>query len=125
MLNLRTTLAALVLAVATTGQLDAEEVATLHNRSSYTVYFYLRWTNIPRESVRLKLAPGETLTNAGPDGARFFVRFDETPLTPLISPAEERHAQLYTLRTYTPGPGRVSSFVNSPYEAGVVGLLTN
>jgi hypothetical protein len=84
-------------------ELNAAEAATLVNASSRNVELSAKWSNLPYESPKIVLAPGERRHFSGPDGAALYVRFNSTPG---ILPARERSYRVITaggVAPYHPG----------------------
>ena len=74
----------------------AAETATIVNQSDLSVEYFLKWSNVPFESGKLVLAPGEVRSVSGPDGARLDIRFNSTPGG---GPPREVRYQVVTVRS--------------------------
>ena len=86
----------------------ADESATIVNNSKKNVEFFLYWSELPRESGKIVLAPGESRTTNGPDGAVLKMRFNSTPGQ---LPPRERVVQVITANVNDPHhPGYISYF---------------
>ena len=109
-------IALLACAVVASGPLAAfaAEAATIVNRSHQPVAMIAKWSNLPFESPLIVLAPGESWSNSGPDGAQLDIRFNSA--SPQL-PFREMRYRVVTSPTFIPGqPGSVSSFRNvSPF----------
>jgi hypothetical protein len=85
-----------ILFVASGNQIvRALEVATIVNDSNGNVPLHLWWSNLPQESDVIVLAPGESTTVRGPDGATLGMRFNSTPA---LTPPREVKLRIVTAR---------------------------
>jgi hypothetical protein len=105
---LTTVMLAAVPAAFSAAELNAAETATLVNASSKNVALFAKWSNLPYESNKIVLAPGERWHFSGPDGAGLYVRFNSTPG---ILPPRERSYRVITAGSVAPyHPGFYSYF---------------
>lgn len=85
----------------------AAEVATIVNESDTNVELFLKWSDVPFESQRIVLAPGEVRREQRPPGTQLYVRFDSTPGVP--GAAREVRGRVITANV-PGGEGYVSTF---------------
>lgn len=106
----RTMMIAATLLVASIANLaNADEVATIVNGSQLNVELYLKWSNLPRESAKIVLRPGDSWSAKGPSGAKLEMRFNSTP--GMNNPPAEVFVKVRTAEV-TEGNGYVSTFKN-------------
>jgi hypothetical protein len=57
----------------------ATENATIVNKSTKNVEFYLKWSDLPQESEKIVLEPDESRPAKGVDGTVLKMRYNSTP----------------------------------------------